>query len=105
MWLIYSHKTGLYPVACRSLDRGLAQDMLVAARISRVHGVQSHGKELERGECLKSWLHEGIIRGTSSTTMAEIITRVECCRNDCDDDMIDELDELLEAANQVAEFL
>ena len=36
--------------------------------------------------------------------MAEIITCVERCQND-DDDMIDELDKLLETANQVAESL
>jgi hypothetical protein len=37
--------------------------------------------------------------------MAEIITHVERCQNDGDDDMIDELVELLETANQVAESL
>jgi hypothetical protein len=56
---------------------------------------------IEHGECLKSWLREGIIRGTSSTTMVEIITRIEHCQNDGDGDMIDELNELLETANQV----
>jgi hypothetical protein len=57
---------------------------------------------IERGECLKSWLREGIIRGISSTTMAEIIAHVERWQNGGDDDVIDELDELLETANQVA---
>jgi hypothetical protein len=60
---------------------------------------------IERGECLKSWLREGIIRSISSTTMVEIITRIERCQNDGDGDMTDELNELLETANQVTESL